>query len=337
MKLRAGAWKSGVVLGAFALGIAASPAAAQQPPLALELDGTRVTLGSLVEIVVRTTVARPLSSAGFAFEVRDRDGVPAVAFATLDSYALLSGGAGATIDVAFDVASQRLTADLVSPDATLNDDFGPLAVFRFALDPAVELDDRFEVWLDPDAALIDPALVPVDVAVGRADLRIIDVEPGQGLGALGGEAYPGGQVVIGAVSERSFAIGGGTIELLYDATLFEPGFEIRIDPEYGTSTIDAVSNPAPGQLVVDFSSPAGDLNLGLHGAFFNVVLQALDSVPIGTLTAVLLGPATALVDDQGDPIELEIDGEELEFIDPELVAVGAFEGGDLTEWWLAVP
>ena len=71
-------------------------AGAQLTPLALELDGTRVTEGSVAELVVRTTEARALSSATFAMEVRDRDGDPAVAFASLQSYELLSGGAGAT-------------------------------------------------------------------------------------------------------------------------------------------------------------------------------------------------------------------------------------------------
>src|SRR5262245_43006766 len=83
------------VLGPVAGGGAA---VAQAVPMTLELDGTRVTLGETGELVVRTTESKALASAAFAFEVRDRDGVPAVAFATLDEFELLGGGAGATID-----------------------------------------------------------------------------------------------------------------------------------------------------------------------------------------------------------------------------------------------
>ena len=311
-------------------------ALAQELPLALELDGTRVPLGSTVELVVRTTGARALASAAFGFEVRDRDGDPAVAFATLDSYALLGGGAESTIDATFDAATQRVEVSAASPDFSLNSVLGPLAVFRFTLDPSVVEDDRFEVWMDPDAVLLDVDSEPVPTVVGRADLRIVEEEPGQGLGALGGEAFPGGQVVLGAMTDLPFAIGGGTVELFYDATLFDGAPQVVIDARYGSATIDAVGNPEPGHLVVDFTSPGGDLNLVLHGAFLQVVLQALGSVPVGTATVESLGPATALVDALGAPIELEIDGEELEFVDPEIVADADFEAGDLAEWWTVV-
>lgn len=321
---------------AVALTLVAAAGQAQLTPLALELDGTRVPLGSVAQFVVRTTEARPLSVAEFSFEVRDRDGDFAVAFATLDSYEILSGGASATIDATFDWANQRLTVAATSPDATLNEEFGPLAVFRFTLDPSVVTDDRFEIWMHPDTTLLDPAAELIRSEVGRADFRIVEEEPGQGLGALGGEVFPGGQVVIGAVTERPFAIGGGVVELLFDPSLFEPGYEVLIDPRYGSATVDFIDDVAPGHLVIDFTSPDGDLNVGLHGPFLTVVLQSLPEVPVGTLSMVLLGEATSLVDAAGDTILLEIDGEELEWVDPELIAEGDFEAGDLGEWWTVV-
>ena len=335
MRAAGGRVRTGAI-SLLALAVVAGAAFGQELPMALELDGTRVPLGSTVELVVRTTEAKALSSASFAFEVRDRDGVPAVAFSTLDSYALLGGGAGATIDAAFDAVAQRVTVTATSPDLSLNSVLGPLAVFRFTFDAAVQTGDRFEIWMDPDTALVDAASEPVVSVVGRADMRVVDAEPGQGLGALGGEAYPGGQVVLGAFTDQPFAIGGGTIEIFYDATLFADGPVVVIDPRYGSATIDAVGNPEPGHLVVDFTSPGGDLNLGLHGAFFQVVLQALASVPVGTSSLVDLGPATALVDADGVAIELEADGEELDFVDPDLVDAAGFEAGDLAEWWTVV-
>jgi hypothetical protein len=324
------------LIAAATLSLCATAATAQLTPLVLELDGTRIPLGQTAEFVVRTTEARPLAAAGFSFEVRDRRGDFAVAFAALDSYELLTGGASATIDATFDPVTQRLDVLATSPDGTLNDDLGPLAVFRFSLDPAVATGDRFEIWMHPDTTLVDPLGEVVASAVGRADFRIVDDEPGQSLGALGGEIYPGSQVVIGATTERPFAIGSGVVELSYDATLFEPAFEVRIDPRYGSATIDSIDNPAAGQLTITFTSPDQDLNLGLHGPFVTVILQALPETPVGTLSAIVLGAGTALFDDAGTAIELEIDGEELEFVDPDLLVEAGFENGDLGEWWTAV-
>jgi hypothetical protein len=330
-------WTAGAGLALGLTAAAARPAPAQVLPLALELDGTRVTLGSQAELVLRTTEARALASAAFAFEVRDRDGVPAVAFAALESYELLSGGAAATIVASFDATAQRATVEITSPDATLNEELGPLAVFRFSLDASLVVGDRREIWVDPDAALVDALAAPVQTAVGRADLRILEVEPGQALGALGGEAYPGGQIVIGAVTDRPFAIGGGTIELSYDATLFAASPVLLLDDRYGTAQVDSIDDSEAGHLVVSFTSPADDLNLILHGAFFQLVLQALPSVPIGTVTTVTLGPATTLLDADGLTIPLETDSETIDFIDPEIVAAAGFEAGvGFTEWWTVV-
>jgi hypothetical protein len=47
----------------------------------------------------------------------------------------------------------------------------------------------------------------------------------------------------------------------------------------------------------------------------------------------LRGAGTALFDAAGDPIALETDFEQLDFIDPEIVAAAAFEGGGFVEWW----
>lgn len=312
-------------------------AAAQTLPLALELDGTRVTLGSTVELVVRTTEARPFTVANLAFEVRDRDGVPAVAFAAIESFALLGGGVDDTIDVTFNPVTQRSTLVMASAAATLNTVMGPLAVVRFSLDPTVQLDDRFEIWVDPDALFLDSLAAPVVTEVGRGDLRIVEEEPGRGLGALGGEAYPGALVVLGAVTDLPFPIGGGTIEIGWDPSLFsaDPPLVV-IDPRYGSAQIDAVDASTPGHLIVTFSSPGGDLNQVLHGAFFNVVLQSLAGVAVGTASVITLGPATALSEPDGTPIALELGDEGIDFIDPEIIAAAAFEEGGFQEWWVVV-
>lgn len=322
---------------AVALSLAAGPGHAQVLPLEVLADETRVVLGEEVQIVVRTVESRPLASATFGLEMRDRDGLPTVLFATLASASVFAGTAGgagdATIQTQWNPLTQRIDVTLESATATLNELFGPLAVLRFTLDPSVQLGDRFEIAMDPDMVLIDALTERVVTLPANGKVRIVDVDPAQGLGALGGEVYPGGNMVIGAMTVHPYAIGSGTIELLYDATLGDGPPVVALDLRYGATVVDSIDTSVSGQVLVTFHSDGALYNATLHGAIFTVVVPSRADVPVGTVSTVTLGPATAFFDAAGDPIALEVDVEQLDFIAPELVAVGAFEGGAFTEWW----
>jgi len=329
-----------------AIGVVASmwlaptaPASGQVLPLEVLVDETRVVLGEEVQIVVRTVDSRPLASATFGLEMRDEDGLPTVLFASLASAAVFAGTAGgagdATIQTQWNPITQRIDVTLESPTATLNELFGPLAVLRFTLDPVVGSNPRprFEIALDPDMVLLDAAAERVVTLPANGRVRIIDLDPAQGLGALGGEVFPGGNMVIGAMTVHPFAIGSGTLELLYDASLADGPPVVSLDLRYGATVVDSIAHPAPGQLIVTFHSDGGLYNAALHGAIFTVVMPSRADVPVGTISIVELGAATALFDAAGDPIVLETDVEQLDFIAPEVVAAAAFEGGGFTEWW----
>ncbi len=318
-----------------------SPASAQEFPLEVLIDESRVVLGEEVQLVVRTVESRPLASASFGLEMRDRDGLPTVLFANLVSaavYAGTAGGAGdATIQTQWNPATQRIDVTLTSPSATLNEAFGPLALLRFTLDPSVGEGDRFEIALDPDMLLVDALAEPVVTLPANGRVRIINADPGQNLGALGGEVFPGGPMVLGAMTVRPFPIGSGTIELLYDASLADGPAVVALDLRYGATVIDSIDDSVPGRVLVTFHSDGALYNATLHGAIFTVVVPSRADVPVGTISIVGLGPATALADAAGDPIQLEIDVEQLDFIAPEFLAEGGFEGGNFTEWWTVVP
>jgi hypothetical protein len=317
----------------------AVPASAQVLPLELLVDESRVVLGEEVQIVVRTVESRPLQSASFGLEMRDRDGLPTVLFATLVSAAVFSGAAGgagdATIQTTWDPATQRIDVTLESPTATLNELFGPIAVLRFTLDPGVQLDDRFEIAMDPDTLLLDALAAPVVTAPADGRVRIIEADPGQNLGALGGEVFPGGNMVIGAMTVHPYAIGGGTIELLYDASLTDGPPVVGFDARYGAVVVDSLDTSIAGRVLATFHSDGALYNATLHGAIFTVVVPSRADVAIGTTSVIAFGPATAFTDAAGDPIALEIDVEQLDFVDPEIVAAAGFEGGAFVEWWRA--
>lgn len=317
----------------------ASTAQAQVLPFEVLVDETRVVLGEEVQIVVRTVASRPLASATFALEMRDEQGLPTVLFDSLASAAVFAGSAGgagdATIQTQWNPATQRVDVTLESATATLNEVFGPLAVLRFTLDPGVGqlARPRFEIALDPDMVLIDAATERVVTLPANGRVRIVDPDPAQGLGALGGEVFPGGPMVIGAMTVHPYAIGSGTFELLYDATLADGAPAVALDLRYGATVIDALDTSVAGRVLLTFHSDGGVYNATLHGAIFTVVLPSRGDVAVGTLSTVTLGPATALFDAAGDPIVLEMDVEQVNFIAPEVVAAAAFEGGGFTEWW----
>nr|AGC72475.1 hypothetical protein [uncultured bacterium A1Q1_fos_499] len=328
-----------VVLGGSVPGAAAR---AQLLPLEVVVDETRPVFGEEVQIVVRTVESRPLSSATFGLEMRDEDGLPAVLFSALDSAAVFAGSAGgagdATIQTQWNPVTQRVDVTLESASATLNEVFGPLAVLRFTLDPVVATLDRprFEIALDPDMILLDAAAERVVTLPANGRVRVVDADPAQGLGALGGEVFPGGNMVIGAMTVHTYAIGSGTLELLYDAALADGPPVVALDLRYGATVVDALDTSVAGRVLVTFHSDGGLFNATLHGAIFTAVVPSRQDIPIGTTSIVALGPATALFDAAGDPIDLETDVEQLDFIAPEAVAAAAFEGGGFTEWWNVV-
>ena len=326
-------------LAASLLLASAGPAPAQVLPLEVLVDETRVVAGEEVQIVVRTVESRALASASFGLEMRDRDGLPTVLFANLASAAVFAGTAGgagdATIQTQWNPATQRIDVTLTSPTATLNERFGPLAVLRFTLDSGVVLGDRFEIALDPDMILMDAVAERVVTLPANGKVRIVDVDPAQGLGALGGEVFPGGNMVFGAMTVHPYAIGSGTIVLHYDASLAAGPPEVTLDLRYGATVIDALDTSVPGEVVVTFHSDGALYNATLHGAILTVVVPSRADVPVGTLSVVVVEPppATVLYDADGVLIELEVDVEQLDFIAPELVAFGGFEGGAFNEWW----
>ena len=73
-------------------------------------------------------------------------------------------------------------------------------------------------------------------------------------------------MVIGAMTVHPFAIGSGTLELLYDASLADGPPVVSLDLRYGATVVDSIAHPAPGQLIVTFHSDGGLYNAALHGA-----------------------------------------------------------------------
>lgn len=324
---------------AVALALAVAPSVhAQDFPLELMIEDVESFADAEVSIVVRTLEDRPLASAAFAIEARERDGLPVPPFAALVSATGFAGAGDAVVTADLDAATQRIEVLVESPSGTLNTTYGPLVVLRFQLAPGLADRQRFELRMDPDVTLLASDLSPVVSLAGKARLRITTPEPGAGLSGFGGETFPGAVVVFGAATAMPFPIGGGIIELLYDPS-FTDGTApvVTIDPRYGSAVIDSATEPVPGQIIVVFSSPDGTLNADFAGMFLTAFVPSLDSIVPPTTFPFALGPSTTLVDPDGVPIvPLEAESDPTEFLIPELLFGDGLDGGDLGEWWEVV-
>lgn len=322
-----------LVLPLLALVLLPSIGSAQAFPLSLVVEDVESVADAEVNVIVRTLAPLALASGTIAIEAREREGAPIQPFAALVSATAFSETGDAVADAAFDVATQRAEVTFSSASATLNTAFGPLVVLRFQLAPGLAEDLRFDLWPDPDLELLDPDGLAVATLAARGRLRIVVAEPEVGLGGLGGEFFPGETVISGPVTADNFAIGGGTIEILYD-TAFADGAPVPfVDPRYGSIVLDSFTEVAPGHLLIEFHSPDGDLNTDLHGLLLSVAIPSRADIVPPTTFAFDLGPATALTDPLGNPILLEVESDPVEFLVPEILFEGLFEGANLMEWW----
>ena len=326
-------------LGALALVACLTPlaASAQVLPVALVVEEVDTAPDTEVNVIVRTVAAQPLAGATLAIEARERDGLPVRGLASLVSATAFAGDDDAVLVATFDHDAQRTEVEITSASGTLNAAFGPLVVLRYALEPGLADDTRFDVGIDPQVELVAPDLSPVPALVeGRGRLRVRIPDPGPaeaGLGALGGPAFPGAPAVFGVATAEPFAIGSGTIELLYDPSFADGAPVVTIDSRYGAAVVDTVTEVEPGHLLISFTATGEDLNATLHGLFLTVSVPSRSDVPAPVSFLLGLGAATTLAAPDGTPLIVEADADTLDFEQPNFVFRGMFEEALLVEWW----
>lgn len=222
-----------------------------------------------------------------------------------------------------------------SVSGTINEAFGPMLALTLGLQAGHPEDTRFDLRVVPGLLeLADPLGEPLAVLADRGRLRLREPDPGSAdVGPLGGEVEPGGVVVFGAATGSPFAIGSGTVEILFDASFVDGTPELVIDPRYGTASIDSIDLATPGRVLVSFSSGPGDLNATIYGLVFAVHVPTPTGVAPGVTAALSLGPATEFFAPGGAPLLVEGgDVDVLEVLPPELVARAGFEDGDFFEF-----
>ncbi len=323
---------------ALLLAAAASAASAQTGVLGLVIDETRVREGAAeAAVVVRSTAARNLSAGTLAIDMRDKDGLPGSPYTALLGVEVLSGAGDAVANATFDPVTLRTEVSFTSASGTVNSTFGPLVVLRYALDPVLELDRRFILRLDPDSLDFDAADgQPVHYFTEKGRLRVDDFDADVDIEAEADHAVPGFTAVIGAGTEILGEIASGTVEILYDPGFAAGAATASIHPAYGAAVIDSVVEPAPGVVRVTFHATGDDLNTLLPGPFLAVSIPTRADVPVGSRYNVILGPATAVLDGNGQLIGVEMEEPEvLRFVRARLQFLSGFDDGTTDDFWPA--
>lgn len=319
-----------------AAALIAVPAAAQPTPILVVVDALEADpADSEVTLVVRTTVPAAVASGSFVLEAVEKGGGNALAFSSVVSAIGFSTAADGVASAVLDVPSQRIDVSFSSASGTMNEAFGPLVALRLGLQPGLPEDTRFDVRVVPGlTVLTDPVAETLDVLADRGRLRLRAPDPGVAdVGPLGGEVAPGEVAVFGAATGHPYAIGSGTVEILFDPAFADGDPEFVIDPRYGSADIGSIDVSTPGRVLATFSSPSGDLNSEIYGMVFAVALPTRADAAPGTVASLTLGPATAFFAPNGDPLLVEGgDADIVELIPPELVARAGFEQGDLLEF-----
>ncbi len=302
------------------------------------IDETRLREGATeASVVVRSTTARELAAGSFAIEMRDKDGLPGSPFTALLGVEVLSGAGDAVADATFDALTLRTEVTFSSASGTANSALGPLVILRYALDPALQLDRRFILRLDSDAiSLAGTDGQPVYYFTEKGRLRVDNFDADVSVEAAADHAVPGATAVIGAGTEILGAIASGTIEIFYQPGFADGPATASIHPAYGAAVIDSVVEPAPGVVQVTFHATAGDLNTLLPGPFLAVSIPTRADVPVGSRYEVILGAGTAVLDGNGQLVEVEMtEPEILRFVHAELQFLSGFDDGTSDDFWPA--
>ena len=104
--------------------------------------------------------------------------------------------------------------------------------------------------------------------------------------------------------------------------------------EDGAAVVDSVSNPEPGRAVVTFHATGDDLNTLIPGPFLAISVPTRADVPVGSHYDVILGAGTAVLDGNGQLVDVEMEEPEvLKFVRARLQFTSGFDDGTSDDFW----
>ncbi len=301
----------------------AAPAAwaQQEESLTLRLADASGAPGGIVAVVLRTYSSRGVGQGQVCMPIRQRAqgpvGSPAAdPIAAVLASVVFSRRNDAVYDTQLDPDGQSLMLSFDSPTASINEVDGPLAVVYLRLRSDLVPGQEYEIGLDlPDSFLVDGEGAPIAIEGRPGRLRVEGPATPFSLSAAAEDTVPGRTALLSAQSEQLRLLSTGRVALRYDPLVADGVPQVRIDPRYGTGDFNLNgSAPAQGLVVVNFVSPARDLNR-VTGDFIQVLLPTRADIPVGTESPVRIDPALSwLVGRSGQVLTLDLDDDVIEFI-----------------------
>ena len=176
--------------------------------------------------------------------------------------------------------SQSAMVKFASPSGTVNASDGPLAVFRFRVDPSVQPGQVFDLSIDPaSTGITDASGQPVTLEPRNATLTIRAPSAPYLIEADGDKAEPGELAELSVNTYEPFLTSGGRITLVWDPQIAGGIPAVLMDPRYGKASF-TVNASRPGRLVVDFKSPDTSYN-STPGSIVSIAMRISPSASIG--------------------------------------------------------
>jgi hypothetical protein len=290
--------------------------------LTLRLDDAIGKPGGQVAVVLRTYAARPIRQGRLGVKTAPRR------VAQLGEAALLGGPFDRLISATvFSVAGDAVTTsgwsggvngqptqvDFRSPSGSINAADGPMLVLKYRLSSAVRPGETYDISFDSAlTSLVDAQGLPIVIDQRPAVLTIRAATDPIAVEAEGDEVAPGELATVGLHTFEPFAVAGGQMMLLFDASVVDGAATVRIDKRFGKATF-TVRQPRPGKIVVKFTSADRSLNK-VPGLLVAVELPTRSDTPAGLQTVLTLDPqGTYLLNAAGKKLPLKIEAGDLSF------------------------
>lgn len=314
---RAAALATAVVI----MQIAPAAHAQLENSLTLRLADASGAPGGIVAVVLRTYSSRGVGQGQVCMPIRQRaqglERSPATdPVAAVLGSVVFSRRNDANFATQLDPDSQSVMLTFDSPSASINEVDGPLAAVYLRLRSDLVPGQEYEIGLDlPDSFLVDGEGTPIAIEGRPGRLRVEAASEPFSLSAAAEDTVPGRTALLSAQSEQLRLLSAGRVALRYDPLVADGAPEVRIDPRYGRADFNLDgSNPDQGLVVVNFASPAKDLNR-VTGDFIQVLLPTRSDIPLGTDSPVRIDPAlSVLVGRRGQVLTLDLDDDTIEFI-----------------------
>lgn len=318
------------------LGLGLAPPMASAVELTLRLNDAEARPGDTVALVLRTYAARPIKQGQIcliACLTQSHQG-GALPFDALEDAIVFSEHGDALSLTTFESDGQTQTAilEFSSPTGRINWSDGPLAAVFLALSQDTPPGSEIELALDPaNTYFIDDAGEPVPLSFRDGELTVLSVDAPLALSAAGDETVPGNVAVLAVETSEAFALASADLAFRYDTAIAVGPPQVSFDHRYGQAALD-LDLSTPGLILASLNSPDGSLN-GVPGQLLSILLPTSPTVPVGTRSPVTLDPAlTSLVDADGRPVSLTLEGDVVVFVEATPMFSDGFESGSLRRW-----